>query len=246
MIKAFVFDAYGTIYDVQSVRGALEAAVPGHGEYLTQVWRQKQLEYSWLRSMMGRYEDFWTVTREALAYALGTIGIDLAPAELDTLAEAFKKLTPYPDAETALSSLSPYPLAILSNGSPAMLESLVRNSGLDRHFEAVLSVDATGVFKPDPRAYAPAPERLNLSPDEIAFVTSNGFDVAGAKSVGFRVVRIERLPGTTLRANLGGAGPIGPKTMLDALRTQEERLGQTPDVVIGSLSELTGVAASLA
>ena len=246
MIKAFVFDAYGTIYDVRSVGSAVEAAFPGRGEFITALWRQKQLEYSWLRSMMGRYADFATVTRDALAYALGTLGLDPAPSVIEKVAAAFDALHPYPEAEAALTSLSAYRLAVLSNGSPAMLTRLVGQSGLGRFFEAVLSVDPMRVFKPDPRAYAPIRDRLALKPEEVVFVSSNGFDVAGAKAVGFRVARVERLSAPALRATLGEAAPIGPKTMVDALRTQADRLGQVPDVVVGSLAELLAVAATLA
>jgi 2-haloacid dehalogenase len=238
MIKAFVFDAYGTLYDVQSVAGAIDAAFPGRGDYITQVWRLKQLEYSWLRSMMGRYEDFWTVTRESLAYTLGTLGLNADEDLLAAIAEADNTLRPYADAEAALTALAGYRRAILSNGSPAMLAALVRHSGLEPQLDAVLSVDAKRVFKPDPRAYAVVEEELGVRPDEVVFVSSNGFDVCGAKSFGFRVARIERVSPAALRQALADAGAVGPATLFKALRTQQEACGETADVVIGSLAEL--------
>jgi 2-haloacid dehalogenase len=138
MIKAFVFDAYGTLYDTQSVAGAIASAFPRYGDYITQTWRMKQLEYSWLRTLMGTYADFRTVTREALAYTLGTIGISLDERRLNELTDAYDRLQPYPDTRAALEALHDYRLAILSNGSPQMLEALVGNSGLGSLLEAVI------------------------------------------------------------------------------------------------------------
>jgi 2-haloacid dehalogenase len=183
MVKALIFDAYGTLYDVQSVADITEAAFPGHGDYVTQIWRMKQLEYSWLRSLMGRYEDFWTVTQESLDYTLHTLGLEPPPKLFDDLAEAFNRLRPYADAQEALRSLSRYRLAILSNGSAQMLTSLVRNSGLDRYLEKTISVHPKRVFKPDPRAYALAEEELGVKPADVLFVSSNGFDICGANEL---------------------------------------------------------------
>ncbi|MCJ2035330.1 haloacid dehalogenase type II [Methylobacterium sp. J-068] len=245
MIKAFVFDAYGTLYDVQSVEAVTDAAFPGHGAYITQVWRLKQLEYSWLRSLMGRYEDFWTVTRESLAYTLGTLGLTPDERLFEDVAEAYNHLTPYPDAEAALGALSGYRRAILSNGSPDMLAALVSNSRLGRHLEATISVDGHRVFKPDARAYELVEERLGVRPDEVVFVSSNGFDVAGAKSFGFRVARIERVAPAALTRELAADGVIGPATLFKSLRMQTERLGYEPDITVGSLSELAVLAEHL-
>ena len=244
MIKALVFDAYGTLYDVQSVAEAVEAAFPGHGAYLTQVWRLKQLEYSWLRTLMGRYEDFWSITRDSLAYALRTAGLPTDPATLDALAQEYNRLRPYPDAADALRSLSGYRRVILSNGSPAMLSALVGRSGLDTMLEAVLSVDEAGAFKPDRRAYEVVEARLGLPPEAVLFVSSNGFDVAGARSFGFRVARIERVAEATLAAELEG-GPAGPATMFKALRLQHEALGFGPDHVLSTLAELPALLREL-
>jgi 2-haloacid dehalogenase len=245
-IKAVVFDAYGTLYDVQSISRVIDEAFPAYSEYITQVWRLKQLEYSWLRSLMGRYEDFLTVSRESLDYTLGTLGLSADAALIDRLIDAYNNLAPYPEAKAALAALNGYRLAILSNGSPGMLDALVRNTGLDVYLEAVISVDAKRVFKPDPRAYELIQERLNLRPDEVVFVSSNGFDVAGASSFGFRVARIERVTPTALRTELTSGAPIGPAAMFRALRMQTEALGLAPDAVADSLMALPGLIAVFA
>lgn len=245
-IKAIVFDAYGTLYDVQSVAGAIDQAFPGHGEYITQVWRLKQLEYAWLRSLMGRYEDFYAVTRDSLCYALETLGLTADQALLDRLLSGYDTLSPYPEAAEALGLLAGYRRAILSNGSPSMLDALVRNSGFGRCLEAVISVDAAKAYKPDPRAYQLVGERLGVEPQEVLFITANGFDTAGASSFGFKVVRVERVMSTALRQDLASGAPIGPGMMYRALRTQAETLGYRPDATVGSLLELPRLALLLA
>src|SRR5271166_4393233 len=244
-IKAFVFDAYGTLYDVQSVAGVISTAFPGHGAYITRVWRLKQLEYTWLRSLMGRYEDFLAVTRDSLLYTLGTLGLTADQALFDRIVAAYNTLSPYPEAAEALRSLQTNRLAILSNGSPAMLDALIRNSGLDRYLEAVISVDAKKAYKPDPSAYELVEDRLGCRPEEVVFVSSNGFDVAGARSFGFKVVRIERVAPEALRRELTSGGPIGPSAMFLALRMQTEVLGYAPDAVADSLLALPGLVESL-
>jgi 2-haloacid dehalogenase len=237
-IKAFVFDAYGTLYDVQSISRVINAAFPGHGEYITQVWRLKQLEYSWLRSLMGRYEDFLTVSRESLDYTLGTLGFAAEEALIGRLIDAYNNLSPYPEATEALGALKNYDRAILSNGSPGMLDALVRNTGLKSYLDAVISVDTNKVFKPDPRAYELVPARLNVRPEEVVFVSSNGFDVAGARSFGFKVARIERVTPAALRGELLSGPNIGPAAMYSALRTQTETLGLPAHAVVDSLLAL--------
>jgi len=241
-IEAIVFDAYGTLYDVQSVEGVINAAFPGHGEFITQIWRMKQLEYTWLRSMMGQYADFWQITQDSLAVALAALGLAAEPVLLAQIADAYNNLTPYPEAEAALEALSGYRLAILSNGSPDMLRKLVRKSGLDRLISATISVDAKRVFKPDPRAYELVEERLGVAPGRVLFVSSNGFDISGAKSFGFQVARIERVTPAALRAALA-RGPIGPAAMYKTMRTQAEYLGVQPDFVVDSLTAVPGLAA---
>ena len=237
-IKAVVFDAYGTLFDVQSVAGVIDAAFPGHGEVITQIWRLKQLEYTWLRALMGRYEDFWAVTQEALAYTLDTLGLTATPELLATIAEAYDALTLYPEARQALQDLAPLRLAIFSNGTPAMLKRLVAQAGIDGLLETVISVDEIGVYKPDPRGYRHVETRLGLERAEILFVSSNGFDIAGAKAHGFRVARIARVPAAALRGEFDGAATIGPGLMFKALRMRPEQLGLEADVTIAALSDL--------
>ena len=239
-IKAVVFDAYGTLFDVGSVAAATEAAFPGNGDYITQVWRLKQLEYSWLRSLMGRYRDFRVVTGDALRYTLDTLGLPADAALVERVVDAYDTLSPYPEAEQALRQLAQYRLAILSNGSPNMLDALVRNSGLDRYLQAVISVDSKQAYKPDQRAYELVQERLNVRPQEVMFVSSNGFDVAGARGFGFKVARIERVTPAALGQELA-AGQIGPAAMFRALRSQTEALDLAPDAVVNSLLGLAGL-----
>jgi 2-haloacid dehalogenase len=244
-IKAIVFDAYGTLYDVQSIEGAIDAAFPGFGPFIAQVWRLKQLEYTWLRSMMGRYEDFWRVTRDALAYTLQTLGLHADSELFDRMVERYNRLDLYPDVRPALEALSGYQLAILSNGSPDMLQALVSNSGMQYLIPTVVSVDSNRAFKPDPRAYELVEERLGLPPDDILFVSSNGFDVSGAKSFGFTVVQIERVSSCALQAELTNVASIGPSTVFKTLRAQAEHIGFPPDFVIDAISSLTSLMAEL-
>jgi 2-haloacid dehalogenase len=242
-IRAIVFDAYGTLFDVLSVDRAVEAAFPGYGAFITQVWRMKQLEYSWLRSLMNRYEDFKTVTRESLAYTLGTLGRHPGAEIIDELVSAYDRLTPYPDAAATLASLSGHQRAILSNGSPGMLDTLVANAGLERSLEAVISVDAARAFKPDPRAYALVELKLGVRPDETFFVSSNGFDVSGAKAFGFTVARIERITPEALAGELTSGAGIAAPGIFKALRTQIEGIGFPPDYTLSRLSDLAGIVA---
>src|SRR5215813_15448459 len=143
-IKAVVFDAYGTLYDVQSVADVTDEVFPGYGDIITQVWRIKQLEYSWLRSLMGRYKDFAVVTRDSLTYTLKCLGLEYDEASFARIMEKYLHLDLYPDALLALEAMAEKKLAILSNGSPDMLNALVRNSALHRILDAVISVDAKG------------------------------------------------------------------------------------------------------
>ena len=238
-IEAVVFDAYGTLFDVQSVAGAAELAFPGHGHLITQLWRMKQLEYSWLRALMGRYEDFATVTRESLAYSLRSLGLPTDAAQLDRLAEAYDMLAPYQEAGAALNNLAAYRLAVLSNGTSAMLHKLIAGAQMAGLLEAVLSVDEKRTYKPDPRCYALVEERLGVAPTAVLFVTSNGFDAAGAKSFGFKVARIERVKPAALQEEL--KGKISADIMYKALRSQVEQLGDPPDYVIDNLLELAPI-----
>src|SRR5260370_34373250 len=141
-LKSIVFDAYGTLYDIQSVAAVTEQAFPGYGEIITQVWRIKQLEYTWLRSLMGRYEDFSVVTRESLAYTLRCLGLKYDAEAFARIMDKYLHLDLYPDALASLTAMNDKKLAILSNGSPAMLDTLVKNSGLDRMLDATVSIDS--------------------------------------------------------------------------------------------------------
>ncbi len=152
-IKAVVFDAYGTLYDIQSVAAVTEEAFPGYGEIITQIWRIKQLEYTWLRSLMRRYEDFSVITRDSLAYTLGVLGLKYDSAAFERIMDKYLHLDLYPDAMAALAAMRDRKLAILSNGSTGMLNALVANSGLDRVLDATISIDAKKIFKPSPEAY---------------------------------------------------------------------------------------------
>src|SRR3989337_2877355 len=137
-IKAVVFDAYGTLYDIQSVASVTEEAFPGYGEIITQVWRIKQLEYTWLRSLMRRYEDFSVITRDSLAYTLKILGLEYDSAAFERIMDKYLHLDLYPDAMAALAAMQGRKLAILSNGSTDMLTALVANSGLDRVLDATI------------------------------------------------------------------------------------------------------------
>ena len=242
VMKAIVFDAYGTLYDVQSVDGVIEAAFPGRGSFIAQIWRLKQLEYTWLRTMMGRYEDFRHVTRDALAFTLHVLGLQADSELFDRFVEQYNRLDLYSDVRQTLEVLSGYQLAILSNGSPGMLQALASNSGMETLIPTILSVDEKRAFKPDPRAYELVGERLGLTPDDIVFVSSNGFDVSGAKSFGFTVVQIERVSSRALHAEFAS---IGPAAVFKTLRTQTEHVGFPPDFVIDAISGLTNLVAKL-
>ncbi len=235
-IRAFVFDAYGTLYDVQSVLQQMEQAYPGRGSLITQLWRLKQLEYTWLRTCMEDFADFAVVTRDSLAYALDVAGVSATEAQSRALEEAYLHLTPASEAQDALRSLEGRTRAIFSNGSVAMLDALVRNSGLRPLVEFVVSVDPARAYKPSPRAYALIEKVTGVAPFETMFVSSNGFDVAGAKRFGFQVAWVRRG---------GGPGPApedaGPTDMFKAQRLHAERLDAKPDHVLASLTELAGL-----
>jgi len=198
--KAFVFDAYGTLFDVHSVVEA-GRTVTDDPQALSTLWRQKQLEYTWLRALMGRYEDFWAVTEAALRWALGRLGIRAGEAEIARLMEAYLSLAAFPEVPDALAAMAGTPLGILSNGSPKMLAAAVRSSGLEGRLTHVLSVDAVRTYKPSPAVYELGTRAFGLSAADILFVSSNGWDVAGAKVFGYRVCWCNRLGGP--RENLG-------------------------------------------
>jgi len=243
-IKAVVFDAYGTLYDIQSVAEITEDAFPGYGEIITQVWRIKQLEYTWLRSLMRRYQDFSHVTQDSLAYTLRCLGLQHDRDTFERIMEKYLHLDLYPDALAALAALKGNKLAILSNGSPEMLNALVKNTGLDRVLDATLSVDARKVFKPAPDAYMLIEEKLGVAPREVLFVSSNPWDACGAKSFGLNVAWIERVTPDSMALLCVENETVAPLTMFKALRTQMDELGVLPDHRIRSLSDLPKVVAS--
>jgi 2-haloacid dehalogenase len=209
--EAFVFDAYGTLYDVHSVTARCESFWPGKGAQLSLLWRVKQLEYTWQRSLMQRYAPFSTVTRDALDYSCEALHLHVTVAQSEALMAEYLNLSPYPDVLPTLQALKARK-AILSNGSPDMLLPLVENSGLE--LDAVMSVDELRIFKPAPQVYALAVEKLHLDHSKIGFVSSNCWDAMGAKSYGFSVYWINR-----------AGAPV-------------DRLGFKPDRILKSLDEI--------
>lgn len=190
-IRGYVFDAYGTLFDVHSVVAA-GRDITNDPLTLSAIWRQKQLEYTWLRSLMGRYEDFWAVTESALRYAVRRLELTVTEAQVDRLMNAYLTLACFPEVKAALARLRDRPCAILSNGAPAMLEAAVRSGGLGDALQHVLSVDTVKVFKPSPLVYALGPKAMRASAGELLFVSSNGWDVAGAKAFGYQVAWCNR------------------------------------------------------
>jgi 2-haloacid dehalogenase len=221
-LSAFVFDAYGTLFDVHSVSAEAEAIAPRQGGILSQIWRTKQLEYSWLQSIMlspaAPRDDFAALTGKALDYALSQLMVTADAAARARLVDSWLGLAPFPDAADALASVAPRPRWILSNGTRAMLEPMVAQSSLAAHVDGILSADQAGIYKPSPRVYQIAVERLRVAPENIGFVSSNGWDAAGAKAYGF----------TTFWINRSGL-PV-------------ERHAAPPDYVLGSLAEFAALA----
>lgn len=191
-IQAVVFDAYGTLFDVHSVIALCEEIFPGKGTQLSQLWRTKQLEYSWQRSLMQRYEDFRKLTEDGLSFACEALKLSNTAAQTARLMQAYLHLKPYAEVPEVLRKLKHLPLAILSNGSPAMLEPLVRNAGMQDVFAHVISVDSLRMYKPDPRVYQLAVDKLGVAKSSIAFVSSNGWDIAGCGAFGFKPVWVNR------------------------------------------------------
>jgi 2-haloacid dehalogenase len=220
-LQALVFDAYGTLFDVHSVTRLADSLFAGRGAALSQAWRTKQLEYTWLRSLMGRYDDFSAVTAGALDWALESLGLAARPQDRASLLRAYRTLGTFPEVRGALARLGErHPLAILSNGHPDMLDAVVDHNELRVFFgERVLSVHEAGVYKPDPRVYAIAAAQLGLPAQSIGFVSSNGWDAAGAKSFGFTAFWVNR-----------GKAPV-------------ERLGSPPDAVVDDLAGLAQLLA---
>ena len=193
-LDALVFDAYGTLYDVHSVTAKAEGFFPGKGAQLSQLWRTKQLEYTWLRSLMGTYVNFNTVTADALRYACESLSLNASDAQIAALFEQYVHLDTFAEVKAALATLKAgRKLAILSNGAPDTLNALVKNAGLDTLLDATLSVDSIGVFKPDMRIYRMAEQTLGVPKARTGFVSSNCWDAIAAKQYGFTVFWINRL-----------------------------------------------------
>ena len=193
-MKAVIFDAYGTLLDVHS---AMARHAPGLGpdwQAISATWRLKQLEYSWIRSLAGAHRDFARLTHEALAFAAAKHDVTDAGL-LDEVEQAYRQLAAYPDAAPVLETLRGMGLsrAILSNGEAGMLDAGVRHAGLHGLLDAVMSIDAVGVYKPDPRVYQLAVDRFGCPASEMAFLSSNPWDAFGAHRFGFRVFWVNRL-----------------------------------------------------
>ena len=225
LIDALVFDAYGTLFDVQSVAATVDRLFPGRGAELSRIWRAKQLEYTWLQSLMQsptqRREDFAAVTAHALDYAAEALGLSIAGAARHRVLDAYLDLSAYTDAAPTLARLGPRPRLILSNGTRAMLEPLAAATGVARHLDVILSVDAAGIYKPSPRVYQLALDHLKFLPIRIGFVSANAWDAIGAKAFGFTSFWINRK------------------------RAPLDRHGPKPDAVLNSLSELPPLVGSV-
>jgi 2-haloacid dehalogenase len=216
-IQAVVFDAYGTLFDVHSVITLCNRKFPGQGAELSKLWRTKQLEYTWLRSLTGRYEDFWMVTESALVFACRSLNLACSPQTCKELMESYLHLETFPEVKSTLGKLSQKKLAILSNGSPKMLTAAVENAGLGGVFTDLISADEVRIYKSSPRVYGLVSQHLGVPDSAIAFVSSNFWDIAGAKSFGFWTgwVNRHKLP--------------------------EDELGVRPDVTVDALDGLIGV-----
>jgi 2-haloacid dehalogenase len=212
MPAAYVFDAYGTLFDVHSVQARCETLWPGKGAQLSQTWRAKQLEYTWQRSLMRRYAPFSQVTEDALLYSCAFLGLKIDEQQKQTLMGEYRKLALFPEVLGAMKNLRAAKRAILTNGSPDMIDPLVAQSGLT--LDAVLSVDSLKIYKPAPEVYQLAVDRLGVPGKDIAFVSSNCWDALGAKSFGFVVYWINR-----------AGAPV-------------DRLGFQPDQIVKSLNEV--------
>ena len=221
-IRACVFDAYGTLFDFASAAGRCRDALGAKADRLTALWRDKQLQYTWLRSLQNRHADFWQVTGDGLDYALAALAIDDPPLRARLMA-LYRTLDPFPEVPAVLKELKArgFATAILSNGTPDMLAAAIAHSGIGGLVDQVLSVEEVGVFKTAPAVYQLAVERLGVPAAAISFQSSNGWDVYAASAFGLRTVWCNR-----------GAQP-------------KERLPGAPDREIRTLAELPALLAPL-
>ena len=211
-IGACVFDAYGTLLDFNAAVEQRRDQIGKDADKLSALWRQKQLEYTWLRSLMNRHADFWAVTTDALDFAMESLGL-ADPHLRDDLLGLYRTLAPYPEVVDTLKAIrkSGIRTAILSNGEPTMLDDAVRAAGLAPLIDAIYSVESVGIFKPHPSVYQIATDDLNLKPAQIAFQSANGWDIAGASSFGYTTVWINRANATE------ECLPFGPSHTLSSL-----------------------------
>jgi 2-haloacid dehalogenase len=193
-IKALAFDAYGTLFDVFSVTALCEQLFPGKGNQLAQIWRFKQLQYSLMRSLMGRHRDFWGLTEDGLVWASKNLQLDLTADKKKQLMDAYLSLAAFPDVKPGLDALKKQgiKLAILSNGEPRMLEAAAKSAGIRDLLDKIISVEEVKIFKVSPRVYNLAPERMKVSNPELGFVSANNWDAVAAASAGLRTIWIQR------------------------------------------------------
>ena len=221
-VRACVFDAYGTLFDFASAARRCRDVLGDSSDKLTDLWREKQLQYTWLRAAQGRHADFWQVTGDALDFSLETLMLD-QPGLRDRLMELYLTLDTFAEVPGVLQQLNAAGLktAILSNGTPEMLDSAVRNAGIDGLLDAVLSVEEVGVYKPDPRVYQLAVDQLGIPASQISFQSSNAWDAYAASSFGMKVVWCNRY------------------------RQRKERLPRNPDHEIETLAELPRIVGAI-
>ena len=193
-VKALAFDAYGTLFDVFSVTALCEQLFPGKGSALAQLWRVKQLQYSLMRSLMGRHRDFWGLTEDGLVFATTNLKLDLTPEKRKRLMESYLSLAAFPDVKPGLEALKKQgvKLAILSNGEPRMLEAAAKSAGIHDLLDKIISVEEVKIFKVSPRVYNLGPERMNVSNAELGFISANSWDINGAASAGLITFWIQR------------------------------------------------------
>src|SRR5712691_7566646 len=193
-IKALAFDAYGTLFDVFSVTALCEQLFPGKGNQLAQIWRAKQLQYSLMRSLMGRHRDFWGLTEDGLIFAAKNLNLDLTVEKREQLMGTYLSLAAFPDVKPGLEALKKQgvKLAILSNGEPKMLEAAAKSAGIRDLLDDVISVEEVKIFKVSPRVYNLAPERLKVTNLELGFISANPWDINGAASAGLNTFWIQR------------------------------------------------------
>lgn len=213
-INAVIFDAYGTLFDVHSVIEKCNSFYPDYGIQISTLWRKKQLEYTWLVSLMGRYDSFYNLTRKALIFTLKSFHLSFDDNQCEDILEQYYRLTPFPEVKEALEGIKGKRLAVLSNGNYEMLQAVVKNSGLNTLIPNIISVDEIKIFKPFLGVYQLGPAILEIPRDQTMFVSSNPWDIVGAKTFGYDTCWINRND------------------------QQFDELGVSPDLIIGDLNGL--------